>query len=141
MQDNALRELGLKVTLPRMKVLGVLQAAQTQHLKPEDIYKMLLEQGDDVGLATIYRVLTQFEAAGLVKKHHFDGGYSVYELNDGEHHDHMVCVKCAHVEEFVDEVIESRQRALADEAQFHMTDHSLVIYGLCRTCHQNLTNS
>ena len=129
-----LKEAGLKVTLPRMKVLHILENAKQHHFSAEAVYKTLLEQGDDVGLATVYRVLTQFEDAGLVIRHNFDGDHAVFELNHGEHHDHLVCVKCGKVEEFVDEIIEDRQHAIAEKAQFKMTDHSLNIYGLCIDC-------
>lgn len=129
-----LKEAGLKVTLPRMKVLHILENAKQHHFSAEGVYKTLLEQGDDVGLATVYRVLTQFEDAGLVIRHNFDGDHAVFELNHGEHHDHLVCVKCGKVEEFVDEIIEDRQHAIAEKAQFKMTDHSLNIYGLCIDC-------
>jgi Fur family ferric uptake transcriptional regulator len=106
-------------------------------MSAEDIYRGLLEGGEDVGLATVYRVLTQFEAAGLVSKHNFEGGHSVYELNQGEHHDHILCVKCGKVDEFVDDLIEERQRAIAAEAGFSMTDHCLYIYGICAECQKD----
>jgi Fur family transcriptional regulator, ferric uptake regulator len=98
------------------------------------VYRTLLATGDDVGLATVYRVLTQFEEAGLVKRHHFEEGHSVFELNQGVHHDHLVCVKCGHVDEFVDDMIEKRQQAVAEKAGFQMTDHNLTIYGICAPC-------
>lgn len=125
------------MTAPRVKILQILETQKThqnRHLSAEDIYKSLLEMGDDVGLATVYRVLTQFESAGLVVRHHFEGGYSVFELDDGEHHDHLVCVKCDKVVEFVDEIIEERQLAIALERNFRITDHSLYIYGICKNC-------
>lgn len=129
-----LKEAGLKATLPRVKILEIMEAQENHHLSAEDIYKMLSEAGDDVGLATVYRVLTQFESAGLVTRHHFEGGTSVFELNQGEHHDHILCVKCGRVEEFVDEVIEQRQKIIAEQAGFSMTDHCLYIYGICKDC-------
>ena len=129
-----LKELGLKVTLPRLKVLQILEQSIQHHLSAEDVYKALLATGEDVGLATVYRVLTQFEASGLIHRHNFEGGYSVFELSHGEHHDHLVCVTCGRVEEFVDEVIEQRQKVIAERAQFKMTDHSLNIYGVCPAC-------
>jgi len=119
-----------------MKILQILEQEQmtARHLSAEDVYRMLLATGDDVGLATVYRVLTQFEEAGLVKRHHFEEGHSVFELNQGIHHDHLVCVKCGHVDEFVDELIEKRQQAVAKKAGFQMTDHNLTIYGICAKC-------
>ena len=136
MDNQALRELGLKVTSPRVSILQILEDAAERHLhmSAEDVYQALLDSSTDVGLATVYRVLTQFEAAGLVKRSHFEGGISVFELNQGEHHDHLVCVNCGTVTEFVDEIIEERQRSIAKEAGFKMTDHSLNIYGVCTSC-------
>jgi len=132
-ESQQLKEVGLKITLPRLKVLQILEQSGNHHLSAEGVYKALLDMGDDVGLATVYRVLTQFEAAGLVSRHNF-GGHSVFELSQGEHHDHLVCVKCGLVEEFVDEVIEQRQKLIAEKAQFKMTDHALNIYGICPQC-------
>lgn len=134
MTTEDLKQAGLKATLPRIKILELLEASKDRHLSAEDIYKILLETGEDVGMATVYRVLTQFEDAGLVNRHHFEGGISVFELNQGEHHDHILCVKCGKVEEFVDEVIEQRQRIIAEQAGFSMTDHALYIYGVCAKC-------
>jgi len=133
-ESQQLKEAGLKITMPRLKVLQILESSTDHHMSAEDVYKALLDMGDDVGLATVYRVLTQFEAAGLINRHNFEGGYSVFELSQGEHHDHLVCVKCGRVEEFIDEVIESRQRMIAEQAKFKMTDHALNIYGLCPDC-------
>jgi Fur family ferric uptake transcriptional regulator len=133
-ESQQLKEAGLKITMPRLKVLQILEQANDHHLSAEDVYKALLDMGEDVGLATVYRVLAQFETAGLIKRHNFEGGYSVYELSQGEHHDHLVCVKCGKVEEFVDEIIENRQRMIAERAQFVMTDHALNIYGICADC-------
>jgi Fur family ferric uptake transcriptional regulator len=132
--SNELRAAGLKATLPRRKILEVMESQTSRHMSAEDIYRLLLEADEDVGLATVYRVLTQFESAGLVTKHHFEGGHSVYELDQGNHHDHILCVKCGKVEEFVDEVIEARQRDIAEKAGFSMTDHCLYIYGVCAEC-------
>jgi Fur family ferric uptake transcriptional regulator len=129
-----LRDVGLKATLPRLKILEIMEASENRHLSAEDIYRILSESGEEVGLATVYRVLTQFEGAGLVSRHHFEGGTSVFELNQGEHHDHILCVKCGKVDEFVDEIIEQRQRAIAEKAGFSMTDHCLYIYGICKEC-------
>ncbi|MFA5960051.1 MAG: ferric iron uptake transcriptional regulator [Tatlockia sp.] len=133
-ESQQLKEAGLKITMPRLKVLQILEQSLEHHLSAEGVYKALLEMGEDVGLATVYRVLTQFEAAGLVRRHHFEGDYSVFELSQEEHHDHLVCVKCGKVEEFVDKIIEERQRLIAKRARFKMTDHALNIYGLCPDC-------
>lgn len=126
--DNELRKAGLKVTLPRVKILQILETSKQHHLSAEEVYKILLEAGDDVGLATVYRVLTQFEAAGLVERHNFDGGHSVFELDRGEHHDHMVCMKTGKVIEFHNEQIEQLQRQIAEEHGYELADHSLVLY-------------
>lgn len=134
MESRDLKKAGLKATLPRIKILEMLEHSTTRHLSAEDVYKALLDSGEDVGLATVYRVLTQFEAAGLVSRHHFESGHSVFEVNEGKHHDHILCVKCGKVEEFVDEIIEERQRAIAKKSGFSMTDHSLYIYGICGAC-------
>lgn len=133
-ESQQLKEAGLKITLPRLKVLQILEQARNHHLSADDVYRALLDTGEDVGLATVYRVLTQFEAAGLVSRHNFEGGYSVFELCHGEHHDHLVCVRCARVEEFVDDIIEQRQKVIAESAHFKMTDHALTIYGICQQC-------
>ena len=126
--NNELRKVGLKVTLPRIKILEILESAERRHLSAEDVYKILLEAGEDVGLATVYRVLTQFEAAGLVERHNFDGGHSVFELDRGEHHDHMVCVETGKVVEFHNEQIEQLQNDIADAHGYEITGHSLVLY-------------
>ena len=131
MQSSDLKKAGLKITLPRMKILEILESSTQRHLSAEDIYRTLIAANDDIGLATVYRVLTQFEAAGLVERHHFEGGQAVFEINDGEHHDHLVCMKCGKVVEFFDEVIEERQHRIAQEKGFEMTDHSMILYGLC----------
>jgi Fur family ferric uptake transcriptional regulator len=110
------------------------ESEDSRHMSAEDIDRTLLESGEDVGLATVYRVLTQFENAGLVTRHHFDEGHSVFELNQGAHHDHILCVKCGKVEEFMDDVIEQRQQDIADKAGYSMTDHCLYIYGICPEC-------
>jgi Fur family ferric uptake transcriptional regulator len=135
-ENLEIRKAGLKVTSPRVKILEMLESrsADDHHLSAEDVYKTLLTEGSDIGLATVYRVLTQFEAAGLVKRHHFEGGNAVFELNRGEHHDHIVCVKCGRVEEFSDAVIELRQREIAREKKFKLTDHTLCLYGICPAC-------
>lgn len=133
-ESQQLKDAGLKITIPRLKVLQILEQSADHHLSAEAVYKRLLDMGEDVGLATVYRVLTQFEAAGLVSRHNFEEGYCVFELCQGEHHDHLVCVKCGKVEEFIDEVIEQRQQLIARQAKFKMTDHALNIYGLCPNC-------
>ena len=134
MELKDIRDAGLKVTLPRLKILDMLETAENRHLSAEDLFRALLEDGEEVGLATVYRVLTQFEAAGLVKRHHFEGGNSVFELNQGEHHDHILCIKCGRVDEFMDEIIEQRQELVAKEIGYQMTDHSLYVYGICPSC-------
>jgi Fur family ferric uptake transcriptional regulator len=131
MESKELKKAGLKVTLPRLKILEILEAAEPRHMSAEDVYKTLLESEADIGLATVYRVLTQFEAAGLVRRHNFEGGSAVFELDDGEHHDHIICQQCGHVVEFVDEEIESRQEANAAEHGFEVSEHALIIYGNC----------
>jgi Fur family ferric uptake transcriptional regulator len=131
MEGKDLRKAGLKVTLPRLKILEILESGATRHMSAEEIYKRLLESHEDIGLATVYRVLTQFEAASLVTRHHFEDGMAVFELNHGAHHDHIVCMDCGHVEEFVDAAIEERQDAIASRLQFAIQEHSLVLYGRC----------
>ncbi len=127
-QNHELRKAGLKVTLPRVKILQMLEASEQRHLSAEEVYKQLMEADEDVGLATVYRVLTQFEAAGLVVRHNFDGGHSVFELERGDHHDHMVCVESGQVVEFHNEEIEALQEAIAEKHGFELTGHSLVLY-------------
>ena len=134
MDNSNLKKAGLKVTTPRVRILQILENAELHHLSAEEVYRVLLESGDDIGLATVYRVLTQFEEAGLVVRHNFAEGHSVFELDSGKHHDHLVCVKCGRVEEFVDSVIEQRQHQVAADAGYTMTDHSLNIYGICGGC-------
>lgn len=136
MESQDIRNAGLKVTLPRVKILEMLERRQVsdRHLTAEKVYKNLLEQGEEIGLATVYRVLTQFEAAGLVKRLHFEGGNSVFELNRGEHHDHILCVKCGRVDEFTDETIEARQQEIAQELGYEMTEHCMYLYGICADC-------
>lgn len=135
METQELRDVGLKVTLPRVKILEIMERETCQrHLSAEQVYKILLSENEEIGLATIYRVLTQFEAAGLVTRHHFEGGNSVFEINTGQHHDHVVCVKCGKVDEFTDEIIEGRQNKIAKKLGYELTDHSLYLYGLCPDC-------
>jgi len=131
-ESQDLRRAGLKVTLPRVKILEILASAPAHHLSAETIYKKLLDSNEDIGLATVYRVLTQFEAAGLVTRHHFEGGMAVFEMNRGEHHDHVVCMDCGKVEEFTDEAIEQLQAAAAERLGFAIADHALILYGRCR---------
>ncbi len=128
MQQRDLRKAGLKVTLPRLKILEILEGSEQRHLSAEDIYKALLDSGEEIGLATVYRVLTQFEGAGLVNRHNFEGGHSVFELDEGEHHDHMVCVETGEVVEFVNEEIERLQHEIAAEYGYEIEDHSLILY-------------
>jgi len=127
-QRQELRKAGLKITLPRLKILEILENAKQRHLSAEDIYKELLQSGEDIGLATVYRVLTQFESAGLITRHNFEGGHSVFELDHGDHHDHMVCVETGDVIEFVSEEIERLQHNIAEEFGYELLDHSLVLY-------------
>jgi len=130
-----LKQAGLKATLPRLKILETLENNPDAHMSAEDIYKVFMDSNDvDIGLATIYRVLTQFESAGIVCRHRFEDGRAVFELDDGKHHDHMVCMQCGDVTEFVDDVIEQRQREIAEKSGFQMTDHCLYIYGICANC-------
>lgn len=136
MNNSDLKKAGLKVTIPRIKILEILENANAHHLSAEEVYKILLESSEDIALATVYRVLTQFEEAGLVIRHNFEGGHSVFELDHGKHHDHLVCIKCGRVEEFIDKVIEERQEFVAKEAGYTITDHSLNIYGVCETCNK-----
>lgn len=129
-RNQELRKVGLKVTLPRVKILQILEATREEdrHMSAEDVYKALLDAGEDVGLATVYRVLTQFESAGLVVRHNFDGGHAVFEMSQEEHHDHMLCLETGEVVEFFDEEIERRQRELAEERGYELVDHALVLY-------------
>src|ERR1700683_4692299 len=132
MEGKDLRKVGLKVTLPRLKILEILERSSTRHLSAEDIYRSLLESNEDIGLATVYRVLTQFEAAGLVTRHHFEDGMAGFELNQGTHHDHIVCLDFGRGEEFMDPGIEDRQTAVAERLGFGIRDHSLILYGHCQ---------
>jgi Fur family ferric uptake transcriptional regulator len=126
-----LKSSGLKATLPRLKILEIFQNSSVRHLSAEDVYKLLLTENLDVGLATVYRVLTQFEQAGLLSRHHFESGKAVFELNQGSHHDHLVCLDCGLVEEFFDEEIERRQHRIAEERGFTLAEHALALYGNC----------
>lgn len=132
MDNNAeLKKAGLKVTSPRLKILGLLQQPDNQHVSAEDVYKVLLDDGEDIGLATVYRVLNQFEDAGIIERHHFEGNKSVFELSEKDHHDHLVCLKCGRVIEFEDELIEKRQESIAQQYNMRLTNHSLYLYGEC----------
>ena len=126
-----LKSSGLKATLPRIKILEVFQTSGLRHMSAEDVFKVLLNEGADVGLATVYRVLTQFEQAGILSRHHFETGKAVYELNEGQHHDHLVCLDCGLVEEFYDPEIEKRQREVAMKSGFQLQDHALSLYATC----------
>ena len=132
MESSELRKAGLKVTLPRIKIMEVLETSKKRHLSAEDIYRNLLGAGEDIGLATVYRVLSQFEEAGIVNRNNFATDHSVFELAEGKHHDHIVCLDCGRVEEFLDETIETRQESVADKLGFEIADHSLTLYGNCR---------
>jgi Fur family ferric uptake transcriptional regulator len=136
--NQELRKAGLKVTVPRVRVLEILEQSRDArgqpHLTAEDIYRELIASGSEIGLATVYRVLAQFETAGLVHRHHFESGQAQFELNRGAHHDHIVCVQCGKVEEFVDDVIEDRQQRIARQRDFDLQDHSLVLYANCLRC-------
>lgn len=129
--SDEIKNSGLKATLPRIKVLEVFQRSERRHLSAEDVYKALLAEDADIGLATVYRVLTQFEQAGLLSRNHFEAGKAVFELNEGHHHDHLVCLSCGLVEEFFDERIEQRQHAIARDRGFELQEHSLALYAVC----------
>ena len=129
--SDELKNSGLKATLPRIKVLEIFQNATQRHMSAEDVYKLLLADGADVGLATVYRVLMQFEQAGILSRNHFEAGKAVFELNEGKHHDHLVCMDCGRVEEFFDAEIEKRQRSVAQSRGFELQDHSLALYAAC----------
>ena len=134
MEKTDLKNAGLKVTLPRMKILEYLECSDVRHQSAEDIYKKLLSDGEEIGLATVYRVLTQFETAGLVSRLNFEGGHAVFELNQQGHHDHIVCITCGKVEEFYDDIIETQQLKVAQEKGYAITEHSLTLYGKCSDC-------
>ena len=134
MEKTDLKNAGLKVTLPRMKILEYLECSDVRHQSAEDIYKKLLSDGEEIGLATVYRVLTQFETAGLVSRLNFEGGHAVFELNQQGHHDHIVCITCGKVEEFYDDIIEAQQLKVAQEKGYAITEHSLTLYGKCSDC-------
>ena len=141
MTDNntALKKAGLKVTLPRLKILELLQTGDCQHISAEDLYKKLIDMGEEIGLATVYRVLNQFDDAGIVSRHNFEGGKSVFELTQQHHHDHLICLDCGKVIEFSDDFIEQRQKEIAQRYGIRLTNHSLYLYGHCADgdCRQN----
>lgn len=139
--SNKLKNAGLKITLPRLKILGILENHTDQHFTVEDIYKLLLQEDEEIGIATIYRVLTQCEQAGLVKRLQFEEGPALFELSCDDHHDHFVCTSCGMVMEFHDDIIEKRQREIAAKAGYEMEDHSMVLYGLCAKCRQKTEKS
>ncbi|MCY7296350.1 ferric iron uptake transcriptional regulator [Alteromonas sp. a30] len=130
-QNQELKKAGLKVTLPRLKILEILQLPENQHISAEEVYKILLDQGEDIGLATVYRVLNQFDDAGILNRHHFEGGKSVFEISNKKHHDHIVCLDCGRVMEFEDDIIEERQKQVAAKYNIDLTHHSLYLYGKC----------
>jgi Fur family transcriptional regulator, ferric uptake regulator len=130
-EPTDLKSSGLKATAPRLKILEIFQKSTQRHMSAEDVYKILLAEEGDIGLATVYRVLTQFEQAGLLKRSHFETGKAVFELNEGTHHDHIVCLDCGHVEEFVDAEIEKRQDRIAQGLGFRLAEHALSLYGHC----------
>lgn len=134
--SDKLKDVGLKITMPRLKILEILETHSEQHFNVEDIYKLLLQQDEDIGVATIYRVLTQCEQAGLVKRLQFEDGPALFELTQDDHHDHFICTSCGWVEEFHDKIIEDRQREIATKAGYTMEDHSMVLYGLCAKCRE-----
>lgn len=129
--NQQLKDAGLKITSPRIKILEYLRLPECQHISAEDLYKLLLDNGEEIGLATVYRVLNQFDDAGIVTRHHFEGGKSVFELAQQHHHDHLVCLDCGKVIEFSDEIIEKRQREIAEQHGLKLTHHSLYLYGHC----------
>lgn len=132
MESEELRNAGLKATTPRLKILSLLENAKERHMTADTIYRLLRENGEEIGLATVYRALAQFEAAGLITRHHFEGGQTVFELERGPHHDHILCVRCGRVEEFYDKTIEERQREIADKMGFTLNGHALILYGECK---------
>ncbi|MCQ9329069.1 ferric iron uptake transcriptional regulator [Pelistega suis] len=132
--QSELQSMGLKATYPRLKILDIFRNAETRHLSAEDVYRLLLNENIEIGLATVYRVLTQFEQAGILSRSQFDNGKAIFELDEGDHHDHLVCNACGKVEEFIDETIESRQHEIAEEKGFTLASHAMVLYGICGDC-------
>lgn len=132
--QSELKSMGLKATYPRLKVLDIFRRGEERHMSAEDVYRALMAENVEIGLATVYRVLTQFEQAGILTRSQFDSGKAVFELNDGDHHDHLVCTNCGRVEEFYDEVIERRQHNIAKDHDFQLTGHAMALYGVCPQC-------
>jgi len=135
--QSELKSIGLKATFPRLKILDVFRKAEVRHMSAEDVYRALIGESVEIGLATVYRVLTQFEQAGLLVRSQFDSGKAVFELNEGDHHDHLVCTNCGKVEEFFDAEIEKRQQKIAKDHNFVLTGHALSLYGICQNCAKN----
>jgi len=134
--QSELKSIGLKATFPRLKILDVFRKADVRHMSAEDVYRSLINENIEIGLATVYRVLTQFEQAGLLVRSQFDSGKAVFELNEGDHHDHLVCTNCGKVEEFYDPDIEKRQQKIAEDHNFRLTGHALSLYGICKNCNK-----
>lgn len=132
--QSDLKNVGLKATFPRLKILDIFRKSGQRHLSAEDVYRALLGESVDIGLATVYRVLTQFEQAGILARSQFDGGKAIFELNDGDHHDHLICTHCGSVAEFTDTEIEKRQHQIAEEKGFKLESHAMVLYGVCQAC-------
>ncbi len=133
-KNDGLKNAGLKATLPRLKILELFQGSEQRHLSAEEVFRTLLLEHTDIGLATVYRVLTQFEQAGILSRSHFESGKAIYELNEGQHHDHLICTECGKVEEFFDAEIEQRQQTIASQLGWLMQDHAMSLYGLCQAC-------
>jgi Fur family ferric uptake transcriptional regulator len=133
--QSDLKNVGLKATFPRLKILDIFRKSDERHLSAEDVYRFLIAENIDIGLATVYRVLTQFEQAGILSRSQFDGGKSIFELNDGDHHDHLICTHCGSVTEFNDDEIEKRQHKIARDNDFTLESHAMVLYGVCKNCH------
>lgn len=133
--QSELQSVGLKATYPRLKILDIFRTTETRHLSAEDVYRLLLSEQVEIGLATVYRVLTQFEQAGILHRSQFDNGKAVFELDEGDHHDHLVCNVCNKVVEFIDPVIEEKQHEIAERNGFVLASHALVLYGICPECH------
>jgi Fur family ferric uptake transcriptional regulator len=134
--QSDLKNVGLKATFPRLKILDIFRKSDDRHLSAEDVYRFLIAENIDIGLATVYRVLTQFEQAGILSRSQFDGGKSIFELNDGDHHDHLICTHCGSVTEFNDDEIEKRQHKIARDNGFTLESHAMVLYGVCKNCHE-----
>jgi len=138
--QSDLKNVGLKATFPRLKILDIFRKSDERHLSAEDVYRFLIAENIDIGLATVYRVLTQFEQAGILSRSQFDGGKSIFELNDGDHHDHLICTHCGSVTEFNDEEIEKRQHKIARDNSFTLESHAMVLYGVCKNCQSAISD-